>query len=171
MKNHPGYSHRFLVRAVLTALALAALPALAREADGQQWRKDPASQCAFVAPRSLGTAPVFWTGECKAGKAEGKGMLRARQGSIAGPAFFGELRGGVPVMGAVDLDGGYRAGRFMDSDIGTEDGDRQTSDDAIALAMGVARSISETFASAGNAASAKHYADVAARFEQQLQAD
>ncbi|WP_295984130.1 hypothetical protein [uncultured Variovorax sp.] len=166
-------SSRIRLRAaVLVALAMSSAPMLAIGQDGgMKWSQDPATGCRFVAPSSLGTAPVHWTGTCSAGKATGLGMLRARAGSTAGAAFYGELREGVPVIGTVDLDGGFQVGRFVQGDIGTRDTDWQDRHDGFETAMRAARAVSAHYAGQKNAASARHYGGVAKKLETQLEGD
>lgn len=145
---------------------LAGAPALAQEAAGN-WSRDPASHCSFVAPRSLEGGPVFWTGACSGGKAQGHGMLRRRDGARAGVAFYGEMRGGVPQIGVVDTGEGYRVGEFRQGEIGEGDLEWQVRIDAFNAAARAARAVSAAYRAQGNAASARHYEAVARQLERQ----
>lgn len=165
--------------AVVAAVVLASATALATGPDtGARWSKDPASGCQFVAPVSLPGDATSWIGACTAGKASGLGMLRARVDGQAGPAFYGELRDGVPVNGVVDArvgdEGGYRAGRFVDGDIGAAPAAGQAwqdGHDGFEVAVRAARAVSEHYAGADNAASARHYRAVADALDSQLGRD
>lgn len=154
-------------------LPLLLLPLLASgTAAAQDWRQDPATGCRFQAPASLavGSGSVSWVGACTAGKAEGLGMLRQRDGATAGAAFFGAMQGGVPRLGVVELEGGYRVGAFADGDIGGQrELEWQERLDSFNLATQAAKQVSEHFARAGNAASARFYQSVATRLEQQIE--
>ncbi|ONG53582.1 hypothetical protein BKE38_11645 [Pseudoroseomonas deserti] len=145
-------------------LALMAAPAAAQEL---AWSRDPATQCRFVAPRSLAGGPVFWTGACPAGQAEGPGMLRRRDGARPGDAFYGEMRGGVPRIGVVDTGGGYRVGAFRDGEIGEGDLDWQQRLDAFDAAVRAAKAVSAAYRAQGNLASARHYEGVARQLAMQ----
>jgi hypothetical protein len=158
--------------AMAVAFVLSSAPMLAIGQDnGMRWLQDPATGCHFVTPASLDAAPTYWTGACPAGKATGLGMLRTRVGTITGHAFYGELREGVPVIGAVDLDGGFRVGRFVAGDIGTRDTEWQERHDGFETALRAARAVSAHYAGQKNAASARHYSTVAKKLENQLEGD
>lgn len=148
---------------LLVGLLLCPLPAMAQG----DWSRDPSGGCGFVVPRSLGSGPVFWTGDCPNGKAEGHGMLRRRDGARAGAAFYGEMREGVPRIGVVEVDGGYRAGEFRDGEIGEGDLEWQLRLDAFNAAARAARAVSAAYRAQGNAASARHYESVARQLERQ----
>ncbi|MDP9606213.1 hypothetical protein ABL840_19025 [Variovorax sp. NFACC27] len=158
--------------ATVMALALSLAPMLAAGQDpDMRWSQDPATGCRFVAPASLGAAPTYWSGSCQSGKASGIGMLRTRVGANAGYAFYGELRDGMPVIGAVDLEGGFRVGRFVAGDIGTRDTEWQERHDGFEAALRAARAVSAHYAGQKNTASARHYSAVAKKLETQLEGD
>ncbi|QEI09030.1 hypothetical protein FXN63_00055 [Pigmentiphaga aceris] len=156
------------IRVTLAASVLLLASATAYAAD-LIWSKDAAGKCSFVAPASLTDAPKQWIGSCQGGKANGIGMLRARMGDQAGPAFYGEMREGVPVKGVVDLDGGYRVGLFSGREIG--EGDLQWQDrlDSFNLAVRAATMVSQHYAGQKNTASANYYRDVAKQLEAQVE--
>lgn len=139
---------------------LTSTPAAAQDPAGN-WSHDPATHCRFVAPSSLSGGPVFWTGACPNGRAEGHGMLRRRDGAQPGPAFYGEIRGGVPRIGVVDTGSGYRVGEFRAGEIGEGDLEWQERIDAFHAAVRAARAVSAAYRAQGNTASARHYEAVA----------
>ncbi|MBB3656520.1 hypothetical protein FHX15_001748 [Rhizobium sp. BK650] len=132
--------------AVVTSL-WCATPSQAQEpSGGPAWSKDPASHCQFVSPASLTAGPTYWTGACPDNKASGPGMLRRRDGDRAGPAFFGEMQAGVPVIGVID-DEGYRVGRFKNGDIGSDaELEPQVRLDAFRAAAKAARDVATLYA-------------------------
>ncbi|RUM22328.1 hypothetical protein EFQ99_24970 [Rhizobium vallis] len=137
-------------------------------AAGLQWSQDPGSHCKFVAPSSLTSGPTFWIGACVDGKASGEGMLRRRDGDMAGAAFFGRMKDGVPEIGVVDLGEGYKAGSFSDGDIGGQaESDPQDRIDAFRITAEAARLVGAKYAAEKNAGSARHYEELAKTLEQQ----
>jgi hypothetical protein len=158
-----------LVCAMLSATVGAVEPATALK-----WSTDPSTQCKFVAPESLGEGAKFWTGPCSTVTrvATGVGMIAARNGSKAGPAFFGEVRAGVPIIGVVDDGNGYRAGLFDGNEIGAaKEAERVDVDDSFEVAARAAKMVSAQYAKEKNAASAKHYQAVAKQLDSQLNRD
>jgi len=157
---------------VLTAVASlwCASPLLAQDpAGGLAWSKDPASHCEFVSPVSLTAGPTYWTGACPDKKASGPGMLRRRDGDRAGPAFYGDMQAGLPVIGVID-DEGYRVGKFEDGDIGGDaELDPQVRLDAFRAAAKAARDVAGLYAKQGNAASSRHYESVAKQLDEQIE--
>lgn len=133
------------------------------------WSKDPVTRCEFVVPTSLTAGPTYWVGACPANKASGSGMLRRRDGNSPGPAFYGELRNGVPVIGVIDNEG-YHVGRFQNGDIGGEaELEPQVRLDAFRAAVKAARDVSAHYAKQGNSASARHYDAVAQQLDMQIE--
>lgn len=157
-----------LAAIVLFGLGAAAASA-AQAGAGLAWSQDPTSKCKFVAPRSLTAGPTYWTGACPAGKASGLGMLRRRDGGAAGPAFYGEMRDGVPVIGAVDLNGGYVVGKFTGNDLVQGDLEPQVRIDSFVVAAKAARAVSARFTAQKNAGSARFYAQVAKQLDMQIE--
>lgn len=158
-------------RPVWVALSLvASLQVHAQDHPGRAtWSTDPVSRCEFVVPLSMGSGPAYWTGECTAKKASGFGMLRRRDGERVGPAFFGQMRAGLPVVGVID-DEGYRVGKFKDGDIGNDaELEPQLRIDAFRAAAKAAREVGARFAKQGNSASARHYQSVAQQLERQIE--
>lgn len=156
-------------------LIVAGFASLALHASAQSapdWVKDPSRDCRFVLPASLKGASTYWIGACPGGKAAGLGMLRNRDGAKAGNAFYGEMREGVPVMGAIDFDGsGYRVGRFVEGDLGSREGSWQERHNGFEAALRAARAVSAHYAENKNPASARYYAKIAKQIDTQLDAD
>lgn len=168
---------RQLAICIGSALVCGTMPVSAESAEANshlKWSTDPTTQCRFVAPDSLGDSPKYWTGFCSnlTNVATGVGMIVARKEKHAGPAFFGELRAGVPVIGVVSDAGGYRAGLFDGKEIGaSKEAERVDIDDSFEVATRAAKRVSEYYAQQKNTASAKHYQAVAKQFSSQLERD
>lgn len=160
-----------------SALVCGAMPFSSVAADASsslKWSTDPSTQCRFVAPDSLGDGPKYWTGFCSnvTSVATGVGMIVARNENKAGPAFFGELRAGVPIIGVVDDGGGYSAGLFDGSEIGaSKEAERVDIDDSFEVAARAAKMVSEHYAQQKNTGSARHYQAVAKQLASQLERD
>lgn len=136
---------------------------------GIGWTQDPSSGCRFMAPKSLTTGPTFWVGTCKDGVATGLGMMRRRDGATPGPAFYGEVQAGVPRIGAIDLDGGYKVGLFKDGDVGEGEIEPNDRIKGFTIASKAALAVSASYKAQNNTASARHYEGVAKTLA--LQAD
>jgi hypothetical protein len=138
-------------------------------AAGATWSRDPASHCEFVSPISLTVGPTYWTGACAGNKASGLGMLRRRDGNQAGPAFYGEMQNGVPVIGVIDNEG-YRIGRISNGDIGgNAELEPQDRLDAFRAAANAARAVGAHYAKEGNTASSRHYEEIAQQLDMQIE--
>ena len=162
-----GRSRLHLLIAAVTCLAV---PSLADEARRSVWAADPATGCRFELPRTLAGGNVFWTGDCPRGRASGLGMLRRRNGSTAGAAFFGELKSGVPTIGVIQMPGGYEVGRYQDGDL-TSTRSRELDFperlEAFRTAAQAARAVAAKFVVAGHDRSAAFYANVARQLDEQ----
>ncbi|PDS76268.1 hypothetical protein [Rhizobium sp. L43] len=157
-----------IIAAITVAAVLYSLGRAGAAPGDWQWAQDPGSHCKFVAPVSLTSGPTFWIGACVDGKASGEGMLRRRDGDKVGAAFFGRMKDGVPEIGVVDLTEGYRAGSFSDGDIGSQtESDPQDRINAFRIAAEAARLVGAKYAAEKNAASARHYEELAKTLEQQ----
>lgn len=156
---------------VSDATAAVTVPANASAAADDQlaWSQDPGSKCRFVAPKSLTAGPTNWIGDCPGGKASGLGVLVRRDGGSATATFYGELRGGVPVIGAINVDGGYVVGKFTGDDLVQGDLEPQVRIDSFTVAAKAARAVSARFQAQKNAASARFYADAAKQLDQQVE--
>ncbi len=96
-------------------------------------------------------------------------MLRRRDGDRAGPAFYGDMQAGLPVIGVID-DEGYRVGKFEDGDIGGDaELDPQVRLDAFRAAAKAARDVAGLYARQGNVASSRHYESVAKLLDEQIE--
>lgn len=148
--------------AVAAGLALLALaPARAAAAD---LVTDRTGGCRIEAPDGL--APQ-WHGACRDGLAEGRGVVRLFAAGQFRSAFFGTVAGGRWRFGVHATDTGYAAGAF-EAAAPLPSEDRNTLIRAFDEAAAAAEDLAETFARAGNAASATHYRDVAARLAGQM---
>jgi hypothetical protein len=144
-----------------------ATPVAVAAQDG--WAQDPGSKCSFQAPRSLTSGPTNWIGDCAGGKASGLGVLVRRDGGKAVATFYGELRGGVPVIGAINVDGGYVVGKFVNGDLVQDELEPQVRIDSFTVAAKAARAASARFQAQKNAASARFYADAAKQLDMQVE--
>ncbi len=151
----------------VTASSEASVPVAAAPQDG--WSQDPGSKCSFQAPRSLTAGPTNWIGECSDGKASGLGVLVRRDGGKAVATFYGELRSGVPVIGAINVDGGYVVGKFVNGDLVQDELEPQVRIDSFTVAAKAARAASARFQAQKNAASARFYADAAKQLDMQVE--
>jgi hypothetical protein len=96
-------------------------------------------------------------------------MLRRRNADAAGAAFYGEMRDGVPVIGAISVDGGYVVGKFSEGDLLQRDDEPQVRIDSFNVAAKAARAVSARFQAAKNSRSAQYYAQVAQQLDQQIE--
>jgi len=166
-----------LALGIASSLVCAAMPVWAGAVEAGaslKWSTDPSTQCRFVAPESLGDGPKYWTGFCSGvtSVATGVGTIVARTANRAGPAFYGELRAGVPIIGVVSDEAGYRAGLFDGKEIGaSKEAERVDIDDSFKVAERAAKQVSAYYAQQKNTASAKHYQSVAKQFASQLERD
>lgn len=110
---------------------------------------------------------VRWSGACVDRLADGRGVLRAYEAGLVQRSFYGRLEAGRPVLGAVELEGGFQAGRFQDGRV-ARDGERNTLIQAFDEAAAAARELATFYRRAGNAASARHYTDKARQLAQQM---
>jgi len=96
-------------------------------------------------------------------------MLRRRDGDRVGPAFYGDMQAGMPVIGVID-DEGYRVGQFKNGDIGGDaELEPQVRLDAFRAATKAAREVAALYAKQGNAASSRHYETVAQQLDMQIE--
>jgi hypothetical protein len=151
-----------LIAAAATAVGAAA----AAQATDPAPMAGPA-RCRFVAPEGMPAADIRWSGSCRSGLAHGRGTLRAFEGGKVVQVFYGRLEAGQPRLGAIDLGGGFKAGRF-EAGRPVADGDRDTLIKAFDEAAAAARQVSAAYRRAGNVASARFYRDKAQQLAQQL---
>lgn len=164
-------SWRASAGAVGLALAWATLAlspgasAAVASADAQGW-SGPA-RCRFSVPEGFAARDLRWTGGCRGGLAQGRGVLRALQGGRVLRLFYGRLEAGLPAQGVVEEDGSYRAGRFEAGRL-VADGERNTLIAAFDEASAAARQVADGYRKAGNAASARFYQDKARQLARQI---
>lgn len=144
--------------ALVLALWLAAAPG---------WAGAPA--CTWSTPQPWpADVTTRWSGACKGGQAQGRGVLRALRAGALEQAFYGRYERGRPALGVVEVDGGYRAGRFGPDGQVLADGDRNTTIEAFDEAAAAARGMAAGLRRAGNAASARFYEAKARRLAEQM---
>jgi hypothetical protein len=159
---HPRHACALLLT---TALAL---PAPAQPASAPQAAElSGPARCRFAVPAGMDSRQVRWTGDCRDGLAQGLGVLRQLQGNRVLQVFYGRLQDGRPVLGAIELDGGYKAGRFDQGQV-VNDGERNSLIQAFEAASQAARQVAQHHQAAGNPASARFYRQKAAQLAQQM---
>ena len=149
--------------------ALALLAALCIAAPAQAGRDGLVGKpgCRHAVPDGMPSAYLRWTGACRTGLAQGRGLMRAYEGGRVVQAFYGQLVDGQPALGVVAVDGGFKAGRFEGGQL-VRDADRDTMIKAFDEAAAAARQAAETFRKAGNTASARFYLGKAQQLAQQM---
>ena len=105
--------------------------------------------------------------ECKAGQADGLGVLKEYSGASVKRIYFGRLKNGSPDLGVVDQPDGYVAGQFADGKPLVSD-DRQVFVSAFAEAEKAAKQTAGRLAKAGNKASAAFYQNKARALREQM---
>jgi hypothetical protein len=131
------------------------------------WKTDKSTGCRFEVPATWAGYAVQWTGTCATGAADGSGVLRAfRDGKLL-ESYYGKLKEGVLVIGVVESNEGYVAGRFSDGKP-VKDDDRRTYILAFREAAGAANWASEFYRQRGNTASARYYLAKAKSLNQQM---
>lgn len=160
----PGGPRAWWLIAVAT-LALAGPLPPAAAGDAQPWQGP--IRCRFMPPADWPQRDVRWSGACVDRLADGRGVLRAYHGGRVQRCFYGRLEAGRPVLGAVELEGGFQAGRFHDGRV-ADDGERNTLIQAFDEAAAAARELASAYRRAGNAASARHYTQKARQLAQQM---
>ena len=125
------------------------------------------ARCRFAVPAGWDTRQVRWTGDCRDGLAQGLGTLRALQGNKVLRIFYGRLKDGQPVLGVVETDGGFQAGRF-ENGLAVQDGERNTLIRAFETASAAAAEVAQRYQAGGNPASARYYRQKATQLAQQM---
>ena len=113
------------------------------------------------------TRGLRWSGACEAGRASGRGTLRAYDGTRVVVAYYGRLEDGQLLLGVVERPDGFVAGRFEAGRV-VNDGDRNTLIRAFDEASQAARERAERFRLAGNTASAAYYDSKSRQLAQQI---
>lgn len=152
-----------LLCAVFAAMGLSAEVTAAQPAEGANFG---VPGCRFARPADF-AGSLKWEGDCAAGLADGRGVLRAYQPQRPPKVFYGRMKAGQLALGVVEQDDGYVAGEFAD-------GKRKPSDEradyirAFDEAASAAKEAAARFRKAGNEASARHYEERAARLAAQM---
>ena len=129
----------------------------------------PAQVCRCATPQPWPNAVANrWSGTCKAGQAQGRGVLRALRAGQLVQAFYGHYQAGQPMLGVVEVEGGFRAGRFGADGQVVADGDRNTAIRAFNEGAAAARALATSLRKARNAASARFYEAKARQLAEQL---
>ncbi len=156
-----------LFLAVPTQAQVAAASAAASAAGPANLPLAGPARCRFAVPSGWDARQVRWTGDCHGGLAQGLGTLRALKGNQVLQVFYGRLKNGQPVLGAIELTGGYRAGRFERGEV-VNDGERNTLIQAFEAASAAATQVAQRHQAGGNPASARFYRQKAAQLAQQM---
>lgn len=125
------------------------------------------ADCRFEVPGGWPGADVRWTGSCKAGRAEGLGVLRQFSAGRVQRLYFGRLVAGRLNLGVIEQDDGYVAGQFAAAKV-VAGADRNTLIKAFDEASAAATAVAENYLREGNAASAKYYQERAKQLAEQL---
>jgi hypothetical protein len=125
-------------------------------------------RCRFAVPAGWDARQTRWIGDCRDGRAQGPGVLRLLKGNQVRQVFYGRLQDGLPVLGAVEVDGGWRAGRFDAAGVASIDGERNTLIQAFEAAAEGARRAAQHYQAASNPASARFYRQKAEQLAKQV---
>ena len=143
-------SKRLIVSLEMAALFAVAMGAVSTQAADQD--------CRAAVPTYLTARPTRWLGECRAGQAEGLGVLRA---GAAEPYqfFFGLMRGGKPLRGLLrgPDEGWEEAASFDVRGHNVSTSNPVAFDSLYKLATAASRATAQRFAAAGNRGSAVYY--------------
>lgn len=131
------------------------------------WKTDKTTGCRFETPKTWEKYSAQWTGSCVAGVADGSGVLKGFCNGKVQELYYGKVKQGVLIIGVIEVDNGYIAGRFADGKP-IQDGDRNTYILAFREAVAGANQASEFYKQRGNAATAKYYAEKAEKLDQQM---
>ena len=123
--------------------------------------------CQLVIPAAWRGKTLSWEGGCKAGLAEGSGVLRAYAKGAATEVFYGQMQAGQRAIGVIEVAGGYKAGNFVNGELQPTN-DRDVLIRAFEVASAAAQAYSEQLQQAGNESSAKLYAYKAKQLAQQM---
>jgi hypothetical protein len=126
-----------------------------------------AADCRFVVPQGMPASDVRWSGSCRGGWADGRGILRAYEQGKVVRIFYGRLVASQPVLGVIEIDGGFKAGRFKAGAV-VSDADRDTLIQAFDEASAAAWQVAAGYRRSGNAASARYYSSKARQLSLQM---
>lgn len=125
------------------------------------------ADCRFEVPDGWPGADVRWTGPCRAGRADGRGVIREFSAGRVQRMYFGSLRAGHLSLGVIQQDDGYVAGRFAAAKV-VAGADRNTLIKAFDEASAAANAVAANYLREGNAASAKYYQERATQLAEQI---
>ena len=123
--------------------------------------------CAFNVPDGWNQSSTRWDGDCRAGHADGLGILKEFSDQKVKRFFFGRLKDGDLELGVIDQAEGYTAGRFANGHLVPSE-DRQSVVSAFAEAEKAASQAASRFSKAGNQASARFYEGKAKELREQM---
>jgi hypothetical protein len=129
-----------------------------------------AKDCRFAIPSGWNQFNLKWEGGCVAGKADGRGALRATvKGTVTvNRIFFGSMAAGELSLGVIDTSGeGYVAGKFKNGRVIDTD-ERSEIIKAFDEASAAAKVVSERFKKIGKTSSASFYEDKAKKLAEQM---
>ncbi len=149
-------------------LLMAALLSLSGIALAQESHTLGRKDCQLQSRAQWQDRNLQWEGPCKAGKADGTGVLKAYSKGKAKPEiFYGEVVAGALHFGVLEIEGGFQAGPFINGVV-QDDAERNVLIKAFDVGSAAARAYSESLQKAGNANSAKFYAKKAKSLADQL---
>ncbi len=153
----------FTNKLVLIALVTVSSIAFAQESQALG-RKD----CQLQSRAQWQARNLQWDGPCKAGKADGTGVLKAySKGKDSPEIFYGQVVAGALHFGVLEIAGGYQAGPFVNGEV-QDNIDRNLLIKAFDVGSAAAQAYSERLQKAGNTSSAKFYANKAKSLAEQL---
>lgn len=123
--------------------------------------------CAFNAPYGWSQNSTRWDGECRAGHADGIGILKEFSNRKVKRFFFGRVKDGNLDLGVIDQAEGYVAGQFAQGRLVPSE-DRQIFVSAFAEAEKATSQAASRFSKAGNKASARFYKAKARELREQM---
>ena len=125
------------------------------------------ADCRFEVPDGWPAAAVRWTGPCRAGHADGRGVIREFNAGRVQRIYFGSVLAGHLSLGVIQQDDGYVAGQFAATKV-VSGADRNTLIKAFDEASAAASAVAENFLREGNAASARYYQERAKQLAEQI---
>ena len=123
--------------------------------------------CRIGVPAGWSPRDVRWSGSCRDGLADGRGVLREFVDGRVARIYYGRLLAGQAALGVIEQPDGYVAGRF-EAGRAVRDGDRNTLIDAFAEAKAAAEQVSQGYRQIGNLPSSRFYFEKALQLGRQL---
>jgi hypothetical protein len=125
------------------------------------------AHCRAVVPAGWPASDLRWSGDCRDGLAQGRGVLRVYAGGQLRGSYFGRVAAGQPQLGVIERPDGFVAGRFEAGRV-LQDGDRNILIEAFDEASAAARQLAGVYRQAGNGASSRYYENKAEQLARQL---